>query len=162
MLKARYGRKDRLIKQKRHDAYQDSIKLPEPTLCTKCNAVFSDGRWSWKKVTKHINQTICPACRRIEDNYPAGFINVKGSFFKEHRENVLGLIHNIEKQEKSDRPLERIMKIKEEKNQTLVTTTGIHVARRIGEALSRSFKGDLSFQYSEAEKIIRVNWSRGN
>jgi len=41
-----------------------------------------------------------------------------------------------------------------------VTTTGIHVARRIGEALARAYKGDLSYQYAEGEKRIRVYWRR--
>jgi len=40
------------------------------------------------------------------------------------------------------------------------TTTGVHIARRIGESLSRACQGDYSFQYGDAEKIIRVFWSR--
>ncbi|MFQ5584391.1 MAG: BCAM0308 family protein [Calditrichia bacterium] len=160
MKKASYGRKDRLIKNKRGDAYRESTKLPEPTVCIKCGALFSDGRWTWKEVPQNSNQSICPACRRIEDDYPAGFITVGGKFFKDHQKDVLGLIHNIEKQEKTKRPLERIMNINSENNHLLITTTGVHIARRIGEALSRSFKGELEFQYADGEKIIRVNWSR--
>lgn len=160
MLKAQYGRKDRLIKEKRHDAYQETIKLPEPTKCVKCHAIFSNGRWTWKNIPTTVNETTCPACRRIEDNYPAGFVKIRGKFLREHRDNIHGLIQNIENQEKRDRPLERIISINKTKNQTVVTTTGIHVARRIGEALSRSFKGDLSFQYADGEKSIRVDWRR--
>ena len=50
------------------------------------------------------------------------------------------------------------MSIKDEKEYTLVTTTGIHIARRIGDAMSRSYKGDYSFQYAEGDKSIRVYW----
>ncbi len=160
MLKARFGRKDRLIKQKRGDAYQETSNLPEPTVCTKCKALFVGGRWTWKAPPENTKQTICPACRRISDNYPAGIITIKGQFFHEHKDNILNLIKNVEKQEKSERPLERIMKITHEKDQTLVTTTGVHIARRIGEAISKSYKGNLSFHYADADKSIRLSWER--
>jgi len=46
------------------------------------------------------------------------------------------------------------------KGTMLVTTTGVHLARRIGEALSRSYKGEFSFQYGDGEKTLRVYWER--
>ncbi len=160
MDKGLYERQDRLIKEKRHDVYQEWGKWTEPTLCTGCSALFLNGRWSWKKPTGKTNKAICPACRRSADNYPAGRIEIKGEFFNEHRQETLNLISNIEKQEKERHPLERIMSVKDEKDYTLVTTTGIHIARRIGEALSRSYKGDYSFQYAKGDKSIRVYWHR--
>lgn len=160
MISARFGRKDRLIKQKRRDAYQERDKLPEPTVCTKCRASFVDGRWTWKPPPQNPHQTVCPACRRIADNYPAGFININGKFYTLHRDNIMNMIKNLENQEKKERPLERIIKIAVEQNQTVVTTTGIHIARRIGEALSKAFKGNLSFHYADEDKSIRVNWER--
>ena len=160
MDKGLYGRKDRLIKEKRHDVYQTTDKWPEPTRCPECGALFVNGRWSWKETSEETYKTVCPACQRIADCYPAGYIEIKGEFFKEHRDEIFNLIHNIEKQEKDQHPLERIMSIADEKKHTLVTTTGIHIARRIGEALSRSYKGDFSFQYVQGEKIIRVYWQR--
>ena len=154
------GRKDRLIKEKRHDVYQETHKWPEPTWCTTCGALFSNGRWSWQEAPAKAHETLCPACRRIADHYPAGYIEIKGSFFAEHQDEILNLIHNVEKQEKSEHPLERIISITVESEHPLVTTTGIHLARRIGEALSRAYKGELSFQYLEGEESIRVNWQR--
>lgn len=158
--KGLYGRKDRLIRKKRHDVYEEREKWPEPTLCTKCGALFVNGRWSWRKPPKKAKEIICPACRRSADNYPAAYIEIKGEFFEEHRNEILNLIRNIEEQEKAEHPLERIMSITDEKDYTLVTTTGIHIARRIGEVLSRSYKGDFSFQYTEGEKHLRVYWQR--
>lgn len=160
MDKGNYKRQDRLIKEKRHDAYRKRDKWPEPTLCTECAALFVNGRWTWEKPTEKANETICPACRRCADNYPAGYIEIKGDFLKKHGDEILSLIRNIEKQEKGEHPLERIISITDEREHTLVTTTGIHIARRIGEALSRSYKGDFSFQYGEGEKSIRVYWQR--
>ena len=68
----------------------------------------------------------------------------------------------MERLEKSERPLERIILINEGKAKTVITTTGIHVARRIGEALARSYQGSYNFQYADGEKSIRVFWERDN
>lgn len=43
---------------------------------------------------------------------------------------------------------------------TAITTTGIHLARRLGEALAKAYKGELSFHYADAEDTIRVSWQR--
>lgn len=160
MRKTRNGRQDRLIKEKRHDAYRERGKWREPTLCPQCGALFTNGRWCWGKAPSDAHETLCPACRRILDNLPAGYIELKGEFFQDHYDEILNLTRNVEQQEKNERPLERIMAILNETDHTLVTTTGIHIARRIGEALSRSYNGDFSFQYADGEKSIRVSWQR--
>lgn len=160
MSRNRQGRQDRLLKQKRHDAYRERGKLREPTICPECGALFANGRWCWATPPAKTNETLCPACRRTLDNLPAGYIELKGDFFREHYDEILNLTRNIEKQEKNERPLERIMAISDQKDHTMVTTTGVHIARRIGEALSRSYNGDFSFQYADEEKSIRVCWRR--
>ena len=160
MVKSSIYRKDRLIKEKRHDVYLKISKIPEPTQCSNCGALYINGHWTWNQVPEKVHIGSCPACQRIADNYPAGIIKISGTFFNEHREEILNLIFNIEKQEKGERALERIINIQDKNDHTLVTTTGIHIARRIGEALSRSYKGEFSFQYAEGEKTIRVNWQR--
>ena len=160
MNKGLLDRKDRLIQEKRHDAYQEGHKWPESTHCTQCGALFVRGRWSWQEPPETVSETICPACRRIADHCPAGHIEISGPFFAEHHEEILNLIHNVEKQEKEEHPLERIMAIITEKEPTLVTTTGLHLARRLGEALTHAYKGDLSFRYADDETSIRVYWQR--
>lgn len=160
MDKGQYGRRDRLVQEKRHDTYREDKKWPEPTVCTVCNSVYIEGRWTWYEPPFKANQVVCPACQRIADNYPAGLLELKGSFFAKHREEMLNLIRNEEKLEKNEHPLERIMDITEDQDQTLITTTGIHIARRIGKALSRAYQGELSFTYGDGEKTIRMLWSR--
>jgi NMD protein affecting ribosome stability and mRNA decay len=160
MTSGPYGRRDRLIKEKRHDVYQEECKLPDPTVCSECNALFVEGRWSWKETKKTAKKVVCPACKRIADNFPAGYVTMKGAFFLEKRKEILSLVRNVEKQEKSEHPLERIIAITDEKDHVLISTTGTHLARRIGEALSRSYKGDYSCKYSDGEEIVRVSWQR--
>lgn len=52
------------------------------------------------------------------------------------------------------------MTIEDNQDAVLLTTTGINLARRIGEALSRAYKGELTFQYGDGEESIRVYWQR--
>ncbi len=160
MYKGVFGRKDRLVKQKRHDVYRNTRKLPEPTVCSDCSAVFTGGRWTWSEMPEEANETRCPACQRISDNLPAGVVEVRGSFLERHRDEVIGLIRNTESLESGAHPLERIMSISTNSLGLAITTTGIHVARRIGDALSRSYQGELSFTYGDAEKSIKVVWER--
>ena len=149
-----------MIQEKRHDTYRERGKWPGPTVCGECGSLFQDGRWSWNKATKEANKVVCPACQRIVDNCPAGYVEIRGTFFKGHREELLNLIRREEKFENGEHPMERIISIVDEVGHTLVTTTGVHIARRIGKALSRAYQGDLSIQYGDDEKSIRVYWSR--
>jgi NMD protein affecting ribosome stability and mRNA decay len=161
MSKTSFHRKDRLIKTKRQDTYREQGKWPEPTLCTECGSIFMNGRWTWNTCDNNkVYESICPSCRRCADNYPAGHIRVSGPFYIEHQEEILNLIRRIGSKEKNERPLERIMSIKNRKRYTDITTTGVHVARRIGEALSRAYKGDYSFRYADSDKSILVQWQR--
>lgn len=149
-----------MIQEKRHDTYRERGKWPDPTVCGECGSLFQDGRWSWNKATKEANKVVCPACQRIVDNCPAGYVEIRGTFFKGHREELLNLIRREEKFENGEHPMERIISIVDEVGHTLVTTTGVHIARRIGKALSRACQGGLSIQYGDDEKSIRVYWSR--
>jgi len=161
MDKSHHGRRDRLVKQKRHDTYRMDGKWTDPTICTECGCVYSNGRWTWSESEpENANKTICPACRRIRDDFPAGYIELKGDFLISHHEEITNLINNEEKLEKGEYPLERIMVVQENNGKTLITTTGVHIALRIGKALNRAYQGELSFNYGDGEKSIRVFWSR--
>ncbi len=151
---------NKMIQAERHDTYKSRGKLQEPTVCGGCGAVYLDGRWSWTAAPKGSRKAVCSACRRVADRFPAGRIEIGGEFFMKHRDEVLRLVRNVEATEKKERPLERIMAIEDDINQTVVTTTGIHVARRIGESLSRSYQGEFNFRYGAGDDTIRVNWSR--
>jgi NMD protein affecting ribosome stability and mRNA decay len=160
MEKSQYSRRDRMIQEERHDTYRERGKWPEPTVCKECGSLFQDGRWSWNRPTKEANKAVCPACQRIADNCPAGYVEIRGTYFQGHREELLNLIRREEKLEKGEHPTERIISIVDEEDRSLVTTTGLHIAQRIGKALSRACRGDLSIHYSDDEKSIRVYWSR--
>jgi NMD protein affecting ribosome stability and mRNA decay len=164
-MKARFAgflpvRRDRLVQDTRHDAYKARHKLPEPTVCPQCGAVFHAGRWQWLAKPAQSHESICPACHRIHDEFPAGYVTVGGQFFNDHREELLHLARNEETRAKAEHPLKRIMKIEDQDEGILITTTDIHLARGIGEALHHAYQGELEYHYNEQENLLRVVWAR--
>lgn len=153
-------RRDRLIQESRHDPYLAKHKLPEPTVCPQCGAVFHGGHWQWLVKPTQANEAMCPACHRVHDDFPAGYLTVAGTFFKDHREELLHLVRNEETRAKTEHPLKRIMKIEDQDGGTLITTTDIHLARGIGDALHHAYQGELEYHYNEQENLLRVVWTR--
>ena len=122
--------------------------------------MFHAGHWQWLAKPKDAHQTTCPACHRVRDHFPAGYVTLSGDFFAKHEEEILQLIRHRETQEKAGHPLQRIMAIEKTKHGTLVTTTDIHLARGIGEALHHAYQGELEFHYNSDQNLMRVSWSR--
>jgi len=143
----------------RIDTYREKEKYKEPTRCSKCSALFINGRWSWQNTSEETNSAVCPACRRIDDNYPAGFLTLGGSFFDNHRDEIMNMVENIRTTEREEHPLERIMNIEEKDGQTVITTTGMHLPRGLGNAIKDAYEGELDISY-DAENYVRISWFR--
>jgi NMD protein affecting ribosome stability and mRNA decay len=152
--------RSKLFAERVHDAYKCSAKLPTPTLCPECGAVFSGGRWQWAARPDSAHTEMCPACHRIHDRFPAGYVKLDGEFVKEHRTELTELARNLEKKERAEHALERIIEIADQEGGMLITTTDIHLAHGIGEALHHAYKGTLESHYTPEEKLLRVHWSR--
>ncbi|MGZ5066946.1 MAG: BCAM0308 family protein [Usitatibacter sp.] len=142
------------------DPYRVTAKPPSPAVCPTCKAVFDDGRWTWSRKPADAYEHQCPACQRIHDQFPAGYVMIKGAFIKEHRDEIIALITSTESREKAERPLQRIMAIEDVRDGLQVTTTDSQLARGIGEALHETYKGDLKLKYSRDENLLRATWKR--
>lgn len=153
-------RKDRRLEEMEHDPYHAAAKLPEPTLCTDCGAVYSHGRWTRAEAPKEAHRTRCPACQRIHDRVPAAFLSLTGDFRKQHRDEVMHLIQNYEQRERTEHPLKRIMSIEDGDEALVVSFTDQHLARGTGEALYNAYQGELDNQYTRSDNLLRVTWHR--
>ena len=154
-------RRDRLIHEQIHDSYKTPCKLPEPTVCPECKAVFHDGRWQWiTPPPKEARQTVCQACHRIADRYPAGIITLRGSFVRKHKEELVHLARNREKEERQEHPLHRIMFIEELPDSLVIKTTDVHLPHNIAESLRNAYQGELEIQYPTEEYFLRAEWRR--
>lgn len=156
-----HDRQDRLLRERVHDPYHAKCKLSEPTACPQCGAVFRSGHWQWGEAAAGAHAALCPACHRIQDHCPAGFLSLSGSFFSEHRDELLHLVRNVEQRERAQHALKRLMAVEEQTDGTLlVTFTDPQLARAAGEALHSAYQGDLHFAYQEGEFLLRVAWQR--
>lgn len=143
------------------DPYSTRRKPPSPAVCPECRAVFEKGHWRWRDFwPQKARRQLCPACRRIRDRYPAGWVLLKGEFVKSHRQEIIDIARNEQKDETAEHPLNRIMRIEDRPDGLLITTTDVHLARLIGEAMRRAHKGELHLRYDAQGYAVRVEWNR--
>jgi hypothetical protein len=143
------------------DPYAPAAKLSEPAFCTQCGAVYQHGRWHWAPRPEAAEPTLCQACRRINDRFPAGIVSLSGPVVTAQKNAILGLVHHQEQAEKTEHPLNRIMGIDDSASGRLeVSTTDIHLPRRIGNAMKDAYKGTLAEHFDEGGYFVRVTWHR--
>ena len=141
-----------------HDPYQARGKYAEPSRCGDCGAVYHRGRWQWGDAPAGAHAVLCPACHRIRDRLPAGTLTLEGAFVDAHRDEIANLIGHEESRAKSDHPLDRIVEIAHSPERVTVTTTDIHLARRIGVAMKNAYRGELAIEYAKGAYEVRVRW----
>ena len=142
------------------DPFRADAKPPRPVSCPMCGLVFQQGRWQEGLPPTEAVERLCPACRRTEGRHPAGEVHVSGPFLAARRHAVLGTIRRVAAREAAGHPLERVARIREGENEIVVTTTGTHVARAIGQALRGAWDGVLEIEDDDAERGVRVRWTR--
>ena len=149
------------------DPYISRKGLKEPTICPSCSAVYHKKRWTLDegllfemRKKKEARFQKCPACRKIEDGYAMGIINLYGSFVKEHRNEIINLVRSEERHALEKNPLERLIKIERRENGLYVETTTDGLALRIGKVLARAYKGKAEFDWKYGDKHVLVQWGR--
>jgi hypothetical protein len=122
--------------------------------------VFRRGRWAVAEAPDDAQRDRCPACRRIREKLPAGTLTLEGPFYESHRDELMRLVRNEAESEREQHPMNRIMTVEEQPDHAVVATTDIHTPHRIGNALERSYQGDLEVQYGDHEYSVTVRWRR--
>jgi hypothetical protein len=84
------------------DPYQTKQKLYEGTACRQCGAVYHDGRWTWEARPEGAHEQLCPACRRINENFPAGILTLQSDFARQHKAEMIHLARHQEEAEKKE------------------------------------------------------------
>ncbi len=159
------ARKDRLIREKIHDPYDEGRKYSDGVICSDCQAIYQSGHWLWpkedeKKDITARDQYLCPACRRIRDRYPAGVVFLEGEYLTRRRQEILNLVNRLVKEESYKSPLRKVISREENRGKLTIHLTDDHMARHLGEAIYRAYKGDLKIRYGEDRRFVRVYWSR--
>lgn len=154
---SRKPHRTRNVQPRHHDSYAREAKMAESQVCDTCGVVYHGGRWYWgAPPLGDVRGGPCPACRRIADRCPVGTLRLPRSFLQQ-RDEVVHLIRNLERSERDEHPLERVMGIDDDGGGLLVTTTGQHLARRIADRLERRFHSKPRIHYGD-ENTMRVEW----
>lgn len=142
------------------DNYPHTSKAGE--VCHDCGLVQSQGRWQRTAVDDAVrakSRARCPACTQIHERRPAGTLVLDAAFLP-HQEEINGLAHNEEKVESAEHPLERLIGVEARDGGLVVTTTGVHLARRIAHKLERRFHREARYRYDEDQQVLRVDWAK--
>ena len=127
-------------------------------VCTECGVVHHEGRWYWgAPPLAVVEDALCPACTRIRARDARGTLRLPPDF-THYRDEIVGLIRNQEKLEKEEHPLERLMDVRKTRKGLVVTTTGIHIARRITSRLERRFHRKARMRFEDGEERVIVEW----
>lgn len=172
MSKGHEAKEPRMLKRKSLDPDKRDPYLPdegpeEAVECRSCGAIHYDKRWSLKKeapaeiLKKTVDKVLCPACRKIHDKYPEGFVTIKGDLVRERRDEIMKLVRNKEERAMHFNPLDRIIDITEHGDRIEITTTTEKLAQRIGQMLHKSFHGEVEYKWSGDVKMARVVVSGG-
>lgn len=138
-----------------------SGKLASNTRCPACNLLFQDGVWKKSFANgKECRWKLCPACTQIRNGQAGGIVQFSGAFAGNHRQELLNRIRNVERHTKEERPLERIISMKENKSGITISATTEHLVVKIGKSIQRDFGGDLEFRYAPDENFAYVHWRR--
>lgn len=150
------------------DSYSEKGAARSLSLCELCRSVYRNKRWyadpglyEAAKRESHAVEAICPACRRIREDVPGGIVTLKGSYVQTHKQELLNLIRNEEGRARGFNPLERVMSVRENGSASLVvSTTNEKLAQRIGRAIKKAFHGEVAYNWSRDNKLVRVEWER--
>jgi len=147
--------------EQRIDPYKRPQKLAEPTACPQCGAVYHQGCWQWSRQPPEAAETLCQACLRSNDHYPAGVVTLSGEMAAQLKTELLNLARHQEQAEKAEHPMNRIIEVIEAPGEIVINTADIHLPRRIGEAIHRAHHGKLDMQFDENAYFVRVTWRPG-
>jgi NMD protein affecting ribosome stability and mRNA decay len=154
------ARRKPALEPRHFDPYLEAGKPVHDAVCPDCGAVFRDGRWAWGTAAKYTARELCPACLRIRDSFPGGFVTLKGAFVDSHREELRQLVRARGEHEMAQHPLERLINVNESPHAIEISTTGTHLARTIASDVKAAYDGHLNTRYLSDENLVQVTWTR--
>ena len=143
--------------------------LPGIEVCKNCGNVHMNDRWyRHDKAPEEASapdaprfEVICPGCKQVNDRNPGGILTLSGKFLVEHREEIMNLIRHEEDKATGVNPLEKVMEITEESEDTvIITTTNEFLVQRFGKSVNSAYKGEFELKFGGNDVPVRVNWHR--
>ena len=149
------------IPEWQHDPYQIRRKWPDPCVCPDCGALYSSGRWCWFMYQLDAERRLCPACQRIRERFPAGYLTLRGNYFRHHRNEIEAMISGIIDRQGMAHPLKRLMgSVKHADGSQVITFTEPHLTSLIGDCMVETYSGTLDTEYVDGDYLVRIAWTR--
>jgi hypothetical protein len=105
--------------------------------------------------------TVCPACRQAAEGRFGGEVRISGAFFVKHRAEIAQLLKREAERASQDNPMAVILEWRQaESGRLVVRTTTEHLAKRLGQALHKAYRGTVHYEFSHENKFAHVTWMR--
>jgi hypothetical protein len=88
---------------------------------------------------------------------PAGTLVLPADLLAE-RDEILHLIRHVAASEQVEHPLERLMGVEQGADRLVITTTGVHLARKLAHKLAKRFHRKPRFHYADSAGLLDVTW----
>ena len=107
--------------------------------------------------TIHIVLNPKPQSQRVSSRIR---VTLEGAYFKAHADEILRIVNHHAEYQRAEHPLKRVMHLETAADSAVITTTDIHLARGIAEAVHHACQGELELQYNPGENQLRAYWQR--
>lgn len=128
-------------------------------VCRKCKSTLINNIWiPTKNIRKRVIYTVCPNCAIKEKNENAdSVVLLDAQFFQQHEKQSMQLIHDVEKQVRSNNFYSKILFVNPKRSPILVKTSHPGLAIQIGKQFHRIYHGKLVISQN-GHKGVLVRW----
>jgi hypothetical protein len=135
-------------------------RLPEPSACDRCGAVFARRTWRRTRVVPEgVRWTVCPACAQTREQTGFGRIVVRGAFALAHEDDIRRRIANVGARAGRTQPERRVASIERGDGALEILTTSQKLAHRIVHELKKQFRGRATYAWSD-DGTLYATWQR--
>lgn len=143
------------------------LGLPShPSVCDGCAQVYAGKKWQRVELLERLDlarahYTLCPACRQVEEGQHFGTLELSGPELVRNKTEILRRIRNVEARAGHTQPQRRIVSIERRGEQLRVLTTSQKLAHRIARELTKAFRGNAEYRWTDDGHLL-ATWRSPN
>lgn len=137
----------------------------EGTICQHCGAVYA--RKTWRRgeeraamaIANNAERSPCPACVQVRDARAYGRVLLRGTWLKQHEDEVRRRIAGVEARARYTQPMRRVVEIGRDKDGLEILSTSQKLAHRMVRELEKAFGGSSSYRWSDRDGSLTATWA---
>lgn len=154
-------------REKRYPFDKGAKNMKNNIVDADANLIYQEKHWKplselRPDLVDSFKEGASPLTKMLEGDVCEGVLHIKGNFFNQHQEEIMGSIRHSDDMARERDPMNRVMKIvRLNDNDVAIFTTKNQLAVTIGKKLDSSYKGgDLNIQWSDGDKEVEVVWAK--